>query len=190
MSKKVLIGEMGSLLRKMLVLSQLPITRYADSGKSIYLDLLYDNYIEELNENGDNIQNEIDNLLSLITSISCKINNESGNVNECLIWGMRILQSEGIKFSVEQYADTIRKHYNQNMHIYQTNNDHYYGNVIERFTDTANFLKSLTGFDFKLYLRSPEFKKRISEIESRNNKKINVNNLKVMQKKQLRNSLD
>lgn len=163
--KKVLIGEMGSLLRKMLVLSQLPITRYADSGKSIYLDLLYDNYIEELNENGGNIQNEIDDLLSLITSISCKIDNESGNVNECLIWGIRILQSEGVKFSIEQYADTIRRHYNQNIHIYQTNNDHYYGNVIERFTDTANFLKSLTGFDFKLYLRSPEFKKRISEIK-------------------------
>lgn len=163
--KKVLIGEMGSLLRKMLVLSQLPITRYADSGKSIYLDLLYDNYIEELNENGGNIQNEIDDLLSLITSISCKIDNESGNVNECLIWGIRILQSEGVKFSIEQYADKIRRHYNQNIHIYQTNNDHYYGNVIERFTDTANFLKSLTGFDFKLYLRSPEFKKRISEIK-------------------------
>ena len=46
--------------------------------------MLYDNYIEELNENGGNIQNEIDNLLSLITSISCKINNESGNVNEYL----------------------------------------------------------------------------------------------------------
>ena len=49
--KNELIVDMVTFLRKSLILSSLPITRYADSGKNFFLDLLYDNYIGNAREN-------------------------------------------------------------------------------------------------------------------------------------------
>lgn len=163
--KNDLIVDMVTFLRKALVLNALPITRYADSGKNLFLDLLYDNYIENLHENELPIEDDIQKLIQQIYSITNCLNITNSNIYECLLWGIRILNNENISFQLEKHVDEINMHYQKNITIYQTDSDHYYGNIIARFTDTALLLKSISKFDFKMYLRSTDFKSKINSLK-------------------------
>ena len=58
----------------------------------------------------------------------------------------------------------MKNHYDNKTAIYQTESDHYYGNIVNRYNDTAIFLKQLTGFDFKNYLRSSTFRTQIKPL--------------------------
>ncbi|MGL4372361.1 MAG: DUF262 domain-containing protein, partial [Turicibacter sp.] len=52
---KVTIVDMVTFFRKMLILHQIPISRYADtSEKSLIIDLMYDNFFVSIGENIDN----------------------------------------------------------------------------------------------------------------------------------------
>ena len=163
--KNELIVDMVTFLRKSLILSSLPITRYADSGKNFFLDLLYDNYIGNARENEQCIEDDIKKMLEQIHDITAYIEISSGNAYECLLWGIRILNNENIPFDISKHAQILNEHYKNNLHIYQTDSDHYYGNIVARFTDTANLLNKLSGFEFKMYLRSSDFKHKINSLK-------------------------
>lgn len=163
--KNELIVDMVTFLRKSLILSSLPISRYADSGKNFFLDLLYDNYISTANENERCVVDDINILLKQINDITTHIKVDSCNAYECLLWGIRILNNENVTFDISKYAHELSDHYNKNIHIYQTDSDHYYGNIVARFTDTASLLNKLANFDFKIYLRSSDFKSKINSLK-------------------------
>ena len=82
-------------------------------------------------------------------------------IYETLLWGIIILGKEKITFDYGSNKSKITEHYDKTIAIYQTESDHYYGNIVNRYSDTASFLKELTGFDFKNYLLSSTFRSQI-----------------------------
>lgn len=168
-AKNDLLVDMVTFLRKMMIIDSIPISRYADSGKTLIIDLLYDNLIGQIQENSDNCNDNFKSqagiLFDQIASIHETLSIESRNVNECLLWGIRVLAKEEIALNLKDYRSTINEYYAKNIEIYDIENYHYYGNIIARFEDTGNFLQKITGFDFKLYIRTPEFKGRLRSLK-------------------------
>lgn len=165
--EKELIVDMVTFLRKMLILDALPITRYAhSSGKAFILDLFYENFVEKLAESEDKgaVEHAVKELANQIKEVSLVLDFSNHFIYECLLWGIRILRKEGVNLNLEDVKDKIINHYQSNLAKYNTENDHYYGNIVARFQDTGLLLKDLTGFDFKLYLRNSDFKNKLKHI--------------------------
>ena len=164
--KNELIVDMVTFLRKVLVLNQLPIARYADtSEKTLILDLIYDNYIANIeNIDGKEFENISSALFSQINESINILEVENIYIYECLLWGISILKNENINFDIQKHASEIISHYSRNKGKYSTENDHYYANIISRFTDTTELLNRITNFNFKQYIRSNEFKDKLSQL--------------------------
>ncbi|RZF58571.1 DUF262 domain-containing protein [Sphingobacterium corticibacterium] len=166
--KNELIVDMVTFLRKMLILHQFPISRYADSGKNLIIDLLYDSYMDSLN-NSDNfkesLENEAETLISQIKSIAATFSFSNTYIFECVLWALRVLESNDIKFDLKSHKHVIEMHYKEKNSIYNTDNDHYYGNVVSRFTDTAELFNKIMNFDFEPYIRSSIFKDTLSKLK-------------------------
>lgn len=157
------ILDMAAFLRQMLVIDRIPITRLAGSHKTFYTDILYDDYVTNLQGDEDVIK-ACQVLIQQVKDVSKVYDTSIRTIYECLLWGVIILDKEGIGFNYELEKAKIKLHYDEAINIYQTESDHYYGNVVNRYLDTAEFLKSLTGFDFKNYLRSSTFKSQIKPL--------------------------
>ena len=167
-AKNDLLVDMVTLLRKVMIIDSIPISRYADSGKTLIIDLLYDNLIGQIQDNTSDknaFELRANTLFEQIKDIHNVLNITSKNINECLLWGVRVLAKEDIVINLEDNKKTINEHYHKNNDIYDTENYHYYGNIIARFEDTGKLLQQITGFDFKLYIRTPEFKDKLKSLK-------------------------
>lgn len=160
--KNDLIIIMVTQLRKLLVLIDMPIVRYADSGKTMLLELFYDKFIENLVESGeDSIENVEEQLLDDILQANVLLGNSNPNAYECLVWGIRVMRKEGCVINTLIDASSISCHYKEKKYIYQTESDHYYANIVARFEDTIKFLGTKYNFRFEKYLRDANFRKVI-----------------------------
>lgn len=160
--KNDLIIIMVTQLRKLLVLIDMPIVRYADSGKTMLLELFYDKFIENLVESGeDSIENVEEQLLDDILQANVLLGNSNPNAYECLVWGIRVMRKEGCVINTLIDASSISSHYKEKNNIYQTESDHYYANIVARFEDTIKFLGTKYNFRFEKYLRDANFRKVI-----------------------------
>lgn len=157
------ILDMAAFLRQMLVIDRIPVTRIAGSHKSFYTDILYDDFVANLQEE-DDITNACEILIHQVKSVSKVYDTPIRTIYECLLWGVIIIEKEGNIFEFEKNQKRIKDHYDRQVSIYQTESDHYYGNIVNRYSDTAEFLKNVTGFDFKNYLRSSTFKSQIKPL--------------------------
>lgn len=155
--KKDLIVDMTSMLRKLLVLNKIPISKYANSGKSLLIELLYDNFVQTCKENGDDIEAIENELLEDISTIYSISPNGNANYYECFIWAISIMRREGIAFDLHQNGDLLRKHCESSKDVYQTDSDHYYGNIMGRFTNMAQQMNTLFGLKYEVYLRNASF---------------------------------
>lgn len=164
-SKKELIIDMVTELRKLLILDKMPISKYADSGKSLLIEMLYDKFIEEQGEDGTCIEEIEEQLLEDIKDAHIIVKNGNRNIYECLIWAMSILRLNNIAFSITANSVPICKHYIDNFYIYDTDSDHYYGNIMARFQDTASLFTKLFKFNFDQYLKNPSFSKEIKDMQ-------------------------
>lgn len=157
------ILDMAAFLRQMLVIDRIPVTRLAGSHKSFYTDILYDDYVANLSDEED-ITNVCKVLIQQVKDVSRLYETSIRTVYECLLWGIIILGKENVPFDYYAVKDKVKEHYDSKTATYQTESDHYYGNIVNRYTDTANFLKEVTGFDFKNYLRSSTFRSQIKPL--------------------------
>lgn len=164
-SEKDLSVEMVAELRKLLVLKKVPITKYADSGKTLLIEMLYDNFIEGLLEDDISIEDVEKELINDIVCLQKILPSANANIYECLIWAISILKQEHKKVDVESQKQEIITHYKENRNVYETDSDHYYGNIMARFQDTADFIGCLYGFQFENYLRDSSFGKRIKKLK-------------------------
>ena len=155
--KKDLIADMTSMLRKLLVLDKIPISKYANSGKSLLIELLYDNFVQTCKENGDDLEAIETGLLEDIGKVYAISPNGSANYYECFIWAISIMRREGITFDLNQNETLLRKHCESSKDVYQTESDHYYGNIMGRFTDMAQLMNKLFGLKYEIYLRNANF---------------------------------
>lgn len=157
------ILDMVAFLRQMLVINRIPITRLAGSRKSFYTDILYDDYVTNLQDEND-IKEACETLIQQVKSVSSVYETSIRTIYECLLWGVIILGKEGVSFDLDSSKSVLKEHYDNSVMIYQTESDHYYGNIVNRYSDTAEFLKHITGFDFKNYLRSSVFRTQIKPL--------------------------
>lgn len=161
--------DLSNFFRKSYILNRFPISNYAGgSNRTETLDLLYDfatqnieNYENEIN----NIKGHFDTVISLYEMFSKEDDKlKSKLIYECILWAIRILEIENIDFKInEEITGKIRNHYLSNSKNYELVEYHYYGNIVKRFSDTAEFFKQLTGFDFINYLRDSNFNKTVKE---------------------------
>lgn len=163
--QKDLIIEMAALLRKLLILNKLPITQYAKSGKSILIEMMYDKFIQDYKEEYADDRIIKEQLLTDIKTVTEIVPNGNPNVYECLIWAINILREEGKKVDLNVKKEKIKYHYKNNMVKYATDSDHYYANVMTRFSDTADLMKDLYHVDFGLYLRNSSFSQEKKNLE-------------------------
>ena len=154
--------DMAAFLRQMLVIDRIPVTRIAGSHKSFYTDILYDDYVANLQE--EDITKSCERLINQVKAVSKVYDTTIRTMYECLLWGIIIIEKEGVEFDYERARNQIKEHYDKAVTIYQTESDHYYGNIVNRYSDTAEFLKQISGFDFKNYLRSSTFKTQIKPL--------------------------
>lgn len=164
-NQKDLIIEMTAVLRKLLVLNKLPISKYAQSGQSILIEMMYDKFIQDYVEEGEDDRFIQDKLLDDIKTVAEIVPNGNPNIYECLIWAVSILREEGKDVNLHEKKGFIRSHYQNNIGKYATDSDHYYANVMARFSDTANLMEDLYGIHFGLYLRKASFAQEIRNME-------------------------
>lgn len=159
-----LLADMVAELRKLIVLKNIPISRYADSGKALLLEMFYDKFVEDLSTDGISIEAVEEKLINDILTIDSILTGYSSTVYECIIWAISILDMENISYDIFEKQDQISTHYYNNRSKYETGSDHYYGNIMLRFEDTAKLFGELYGYDYKLYLRNPYFSKQTNKM--------------------------
>lgn len=164
-SKKELIVDMVTELRKLLILDKIPISKYADSGKSLQIEMLYDKFVEEQGEDGVRVENIEEQLLEDIKTVRSIVKNGNNNVYECLIWAISVLRLNNVEFSIKDNSALISKHYITNYNKYDTESDHYYSNIVARFQDTASLFADLYGFNFEPYMKNASFSKEIRNMQ-------------------------
>lgn len=157
------ILDMAAFLRQMLVIDRIPVTRLAGSHKSFYTDILYDDYVANLSDE-ENVTRACDVLIKQVKEVSKLYETSIRTIYECLLWGIIILGKEEVAFDYNAVKEKVKEHYDNKTTTYQTESDHYYGNIVNRYTDTATFLRKITGFDFKNYLRSSTFRSQIKPL--------------------------
>ncbi|RDL28606.1 hypothetical protein DA099_12760 [Photobacterium damselae] len=165
-----IISKNIEFIRRYRILNKFPISTYAgSSNRTAIIDILY----ELANENTVNIEHDFNELLNVINdvlSLYSKLG-ETSLVNnklifETILWASSILKSEDITYNVDvnEYVD----YFTCNFIKYNTDNSHYYKNIIERYSATANFFFEKTGFCFSQYIRDTTFSKKIASLRENN----------------------
>lgn len=160
--------ELKNLLRRLFVLNQFPISKYAGGSNRVEtLDLLYDFATQDLVDAKDTFLNfkcQIDDVLDLFKKWTIRPDSEKFKnrlIYEPIVWVIRILNSEEIEFSID--SDLFKKYIDKNINAFTNIESHYYGNIIRRFETVAAFFNDITGFDFTEFIRDKSFSSRIKQ---------------------------
>jgi hypothetical protein len=164
--------EITNYLRRLYIIERFPISKYAGGkDRSETLDLLYEfatQEIEDYNNEFELFKKQIKTVYSVyleLTSGDNKLKNKF--LFECIFWAIRILNNEEINFTLESNYGILIKHYKEVLFKYSKDDSHYYSSIVERFTDSANIFKKITGFDFSLFISNINFKQEIKKIISK-----------------------
>ncbi|MEZ8093324.1 DUF262 domain-containing protein [Photobacterium swingsii] len=162
-SNAELISKNVDFIRRFRILNTFPISSYAGaSDRTEKIDLLY----EFANTNSESIENDFEVFLSLLNDVLCiydehkeksTINNKL--VYETVLWAKSILNNENVDNTID-YNSMIR-FFESNKERFDSEDSHYYRNIIERYEATAKFFSTQTGFDFSEYIRSPNFSDKV-----------------------------
>lgn len=158
-------ADISNYLRRLYILDKFPISKYAGGSNRVeMLDLLYDFAAQRIE--GDE-QEEFNNYLSQITEVldlrdslvktDSKLNNKL--IYETILWAIRILKLEKQDYSIDKQhltAFLLRR-----INVYSNLESHYYGNILKRFNCTAEYFNDLTGYDFSLFIKDPNFASEI-----------------------------
>ncbi len=160
-----LIAKNVDFIRRYRILNSFPISTYAAGKRTEIIDLLYDfaknNSIDE-----HEFKNFLDNLkqvLSIYETLSKvkELNNKL--IYECILWAITIVKKEQMDF--EFIESKFKAHYLNYLPIYSEDSSHYYSNIIDRFSDTADLFEENTKCDFSKYIRDEKFRKKVGKLK-------------------------
>ena len=100
------ISDITAFLRQMLVIDRLPITRFADGRKSFYIDILYDDFVTQLED--VDVEGVCRKLISQVKRVAQCYNGPLKTVCQCLLWGVIILEKDGKSFDLTAQKDAIK----------------------------------------------------------------------------------
>lgn len=156
------VDHMANYLRRLFILNNFPISRYAGSSERIEtLDLLYEfavQNIEDYNYEFEIVKKQIEKVHKFylyMTDGEPRLKNKL--IYECLFWGIRILEAENIEV-LDNLKIPIKRFYLRNLIVYGIEESHYYGNIVARFENTAIMFEQIfEWFRFNIYLKNPNF---------------------------------
>ncbi|WP_052823398.1 DUF262 domain-containing protein [Neotamlana sedimentorum] len=186
--KNIDFSKILQLLRKHFVLTSFPISHYArTNNRQNTLKLLYDVVQENKIVDSSLILDFFENVKLVLTLKDFFQKNElEGNktLYECILWAICILKIEVVpqlKEFTEEEKKKLLNHYINNKETYNTDFYHYYKEIINRFTDTANIFKSIFSYDFKDYIRDENFNARVKSLkQSENQAKLKLDELSTL----------
>lgn len=175
---KVPIDNIINDIRKYYVINSFPIYRYAaGSNRSEILDLLYDfatQRIEDIDTEFSTYKKEIETVFSIFDYFANKPELHNKLIYECILWAIRILDTEEVHYNIVKIRDELKQHFIQNISLYSEVNSHYYKSIITRFTDTAALFNKLTGINFNIYVKNGAFSERIKSIKQTEKQAVDV----------------
>lgn len=152
-------GKILQFIRRYLVLQQFPIKYYAwGNNRTETLDKLYD-HLANHTENVDNLCTgfiEKIHLLHKIKQVFTELNlNYNRLVFECLLWGLQVLDVEGVDLSQLNDINCIKRlgyEISENLDKYTEIESNYYSQVYERFSFTARWLEKEFNISLRAYV--------------------------------------
>ncbi|MEM8723367.1 MAG: DUF262 domain-containing protein [Cyanobacteria bacterium P01_G01_bin.39] len=196
-------GKILQFIRKNIVLDRFPITYYARGTNRV--EILEKLYIKVVNDadNTDDICNRFTNKIKLIRKIldvfesnSCKSNRL---VHECLLWSINILEREEVDIDrdfTESNILILGRAVSENIHQYSEIESHYYKNIMDRYSCTANIISQLFSVNLDVYVdvssQAVKDLKKLREIEATDTiTKLNeLESLRITKPDPSRNSID
>jgi hypothetical protein len=186
--KNIDFSKILQLLRKHFVLTSFPISHYArTNNRQNTLKLLYDVVQENKIVDSSLIIDFFENVKIVLTLKDYfQKNGLEGNktLYECILWAICILKIEVVpqlKEFTEEEKKKLLNHYINNKETYNTDFYHYYKEIINRFTDTAQIFKSIFSFDFKDYIRDENFSAKVKSLrQSENQAKLKLDELSTL----------
>lgn len=165
-SEPIPYQELKNLLRRLFVLNQFPISKYAGGSNRIEtLDLLYDFATQDLADAEEaflQFKDQIEIVLKLFKNWSASSDKFKNRlIYEPLVWVIRILESEGVQFTIEPQA--LKSYLEKNINAFTIIESHYYGNIIRRFETITKFFTDKTAFDFSEFIRDKSFSSRMKQ---------------------------
>jgi hypothetical protein len=174
--------KMVNYLRRCFILNSFPIYQYAiGNDRTEILNLLYEFAAKQnIDEDYDAVFNRFVNQIELVFSIYRSFSSNEILRNrflyECILWAIRIIDSEDIRCNILNYIQKLKSHYENNIGVYLDDNPHFYKSIMNRFSDTANIFNELTGFNFDIFIRKADFKKELKDMKQSSPQVINIIN--------------
>ncbi|MEA5479163.1 DUF262 domain-containing protein [Pseudanabaena galeata UHCC 0370] len=198
-------GRILAFIRKYLVLHYFPI-RYFSWGNSRTetLDKLYEHLASQIENEADLevLCNNFIKKIHLIQKIKTIFLEENFVFNrlvfECLLWGLQVLDAEGIDLSQFDEADFIKKIrscISDNFDKFSEAESHYYSQVYARFLFTSQLFEKEFKVSFRAYVdgdkkNRDDLKKIRSESHDTDTKLGELATLRVTKPEPSRNSID
>ncbi|MEN4236413.1 DUF262 domain-containing protein [Serratia marcescens] len=169
-SKNEIISSSVDFFRRYIILSSFPITSYAGSGSRTEIrELLYDFFKSEIDDYEKYYKDFKEIVLDVISVHEEMSKNEILNnklIYECLLWAFTIMRNEGRSYNIDStLISNLKNHYISNIEKYSISDSHYYGNILERFNDTAELFSDIFSTDFSLYIKDEKFKSKLKDLK-------------------------
>ncbi|MEI2580926.1 GmrSD restriction endonuclease domain-containing protein [Scytonema sp. PRP1] len=152
-------GKILQFIRRYLVIHQFPIRYYAwGNNRTETLDKLYEhlvNQTEDINKLCNRFIEKI-HIVYKIKRIFTELHlNYNRLVFECLLWGLQVLNSEGVDLYQFEDSNLIKRlgyEISENIGKYTEIELHYYSQVYERFSFTASLLEKEFSINLRAYV--------------------------------------
>ena len=156
-------GRVLAFIRKYLVLHQFPIRYFSyGGGRTEILDKLYEHLASDVDgktEDVDDLCNRFTRKIYLIQKMKITFLQEKYDFNrlvfESLLWGLQVLDNEGIDVSEIDNVDLIKRigsEIYQNSDKFTEVESHYYSQVYERFLFTVELFEKEFSKSFRVYV--------------------------------------
>lgn len=153
-------------IRHLLILNRIPINYYSTCSKEV-LNKFYEMFSDEIVTDGDvsEVYKEFIKKLDILQEFNTMITYENQTVarlvNECIFWGLSVLDIEGKNFKKDQtsFHVELKQYIENNLDKYKVEDYFFSKQLRERYEATAKFFGDYFDIDFNIYLKNSNSKK-------------------------------
>ncbi|WP_052158728.1 DUF262 domain-containing protein [Halobacillus sp. BBL2006] len=160
-NKGITLEKAMQKVRLFLVLHNLPINYYSTlKGRKEVIQRFFENLSNNTTD-VEQLYEEFIRKVKLVKEMRLALDSNEVEHNklvfECLFWAFTILEKEGI--NLDSISNKITKEklvsfIEENLHIYTTENSHFYKEMKERYTGTASFFEELFDINLEIYIKN------------------------------------
>ncbi|RDY70383.1 DUF262 domain-containing protein, partial [Halobacillus trueperi] len=159
--KAITLEKAMQKVRLFLVLHNLPINYYSTlKGRKEVIQRFFEN----LSNSVSDVEVLYEDFMSKVRIVeTIKLNLDQHGVNhnklvfECIYWALSIMEKEKININSvlnSGIKDELINFISNNIHIYTTENSHFYKEMKERYAGTASFFEKHLGINLDMYIKN------------------------------------